>query len=144
MSNERHEVPNSPGAIMARMAAIEVELANLGNSWSSAASSEKRLDRIRKMRKAQLFMAKGSLGARQGGATDTFKESQVEDELWQEITEDGEPLMEALTTAEAGNAGGTAKYKTLDRELSSLQTRLTALVRIENAPTFQNQTGVGE
>lgn len=136
---------DNPGAIMRRMAEIEVELAELGNSWSSHAASEKRLDRLRKKREAQLFMAKGKAGAKEGAGTDAFKKAQVEDELWQEVVEDtGELLMACLMESEAGNAGSVALYKTLDRELSSLQTRLQALVRIENAPTYQNQTGVGQ
>lgn len=143
--SERGLTQNDPGSIMRRMAEIEVEMAELGNSWSEAAANEKRLDRQRKKREAQLFVAKGKEGARQGGASDAFKKAQVEDELWQEVVEDtGEMLMFNLTEAEAGNAGGTALYKTLDRELSSLQTRLQAILKMDSAPSFQNQTGLGE
>ena len=141
---ERPLTNNDPGSIMRRMAEIEVEMAELGNSWANAAANEKRLDRQRKKREAQLLVAKGSKGAREGGASDAFKKAQVEDEMWAEVLEDtGEFLMANLTEAEAGNAGGTALYKTLDRELSSLQTRLQAILKMDSAPSFQNQTGVG-
>lgn len=134
----REAIPDAPGPIMGRMAEIEVELAELGNSWAGAAANEKRLDRIRKKREAQLFMAK------QGSGTDKHKSSLVIDELWSEVLEDtGEFLMVNFTEAEAESAGSQALYKTLDRELSSLQSRLQALVRMEMMPSQQNQTGVG-
>jgi hypothetical protein len=129
---------------MRRMAEIEVEMANLGNTWAGAAANEKRLDRQRKKREAQLLIAKGPKGAREGGSSDAFKKAQVEDEIWAEVLpETGEFLMANLTEAEAGTAGGTAMFKTLDRELSSLQTRLQALLKMDSAPSFQGQTGVG-
>lgn len=144
MSEERGLTENNPGAIMRRMAEIEVRMALLSNSWASAAHEAKRLDRLRKKREAQLFVAKGTESARHGGYTDAVKSAMVVDEMWAEITEDGEMLMEAFTVAEASDSGYQAEFKTLDRELSSLQTRLQAILKMDSAPTFQYQTGVGD
>lgn len=46
-------------------------------------------------------------------------------------------LSNRLMQAEAAIAGCAAEYKTLDRELSSLQTRLQVLARMESIPAVQ-------
>jgi hypothetical protein len=133
----RQPIADAPGPIMGRMAEIEVELAELGNSWATAAHDAKRLDRLRKKREAQLYVAK------KGSGTIEDMKASVQDEMWVEATEDGEFLMEVFIVAEATDAASTALFKTLDRELSSLQSRLNALLQMERVPSQQGQTGVG-
>lgn len=107
----------------------------LGVNWGKAAYAAKKLDRQRKKREAQLYASKRGLGT-----IDDMKAAVI-DEMWVEPTEDGEFLMEVFTVAEASDAGFVALFKTLDRELSSLQTRLQALMRMETVPQQQGQRG---
>ena len=117
---------------MERMEALEDALEALDPVWDNASRKATRLKGYVEKRRAQLRVAK--IGAK--GNNDD-KKAEVEDEMWLEEHE-GERLMEAFVLAEAGEKGCQARFKTLDRRLSSLQSRLQALVRMESIPQRQH------
>lgn len=122
------EVADSPVAIMGRMAEIEVALSSMEGEWGGAEDSMVRLKGQMEKREAQLWLA------HRGTGTIPEVDARVHDALWSETTADGGSLMDQLVIAEATVAGCKARFKTLDRELSSLQSRLAAQVRLDTVP----------
>lgn len=119
------QVNDSPGAVMARMGQIELRLSVLDQEWGAAARTEKTTDREYEREKARA----GMLFKGRANNSEVLK-AMVMDHLWAEH----EDLMRRLMEAEAAVAGCAAEFRTLDRELSSLQTRLQVMVRMESIP----------
>ncbi len=122
------EIPEAPGPIMQRMGQIERRLGVLDTEWGSAARQERTTKWEYEREKARV----GMLFAGRAKNQEVLK-ALVVDHLWAE----NEDLMNRLMQAEAAIAGCAAEYKTLDRELSSLQTRLQVLARMESIPAVQ-------
>lgn len=123
--------PDSPGAMLQRMGELEVRLQQMDNEWGEAARDASLEKHRMEREKARLTLTFKGQGTVQEVA------SLVIDALWVEH----EDLMNRYVIAEAAEEACKASFRAIERELSSLQTRLNALQRLETMPSQQGQDG---
>jgi phage shock protein A len=118
---------NTYGEIMDAMEEVERELKGLDPEWANVTSELIALRARHSLREAQLRLTF------RGTGTVPEIDAMVKDALWY----DHQELMERLTALEGRERAFAATFRTLDRALSSMQSRLAAVVRLEQTNYVQ-------
>lgn len=120
------------GTIQNKMVEVEDALAGMELTWQNAAQARVMLDYDVKRREAAIH------SQLKGTGTIPDIKAFVTESLWAEPDE----VMIRLVTAEATEEACRARFKALDRRLSSLQSRLQAAIRLDSQPTRPHPGGM--
>ena len=113
------DLPDSPGKVMLRMMTLEREIAELEPDWGKAEAAYIHAQEHKKLREAQLRFPYKDTG------TVPDIDAKVRDALWNEP----EGYMARREEADATRTAKATRYRVLQAELMSLQTRLNAMTR---------------